>query len=89
MHLGNYGHINYGTSEFGKLHYPVSNSTTTEASIHTSVMDDIYVALGSPEEDKWVVRAFTHPLVLFLWSGFGLIVLSGAFAFVSYGRRKV
>lgn len=26
MHLGNYGHINYGHGEFGKLHYPASNA---------------------------------------------------------------
>lgn len=71
--------------------YPVASSVTTEAGIYTSGIDDLYVALGSPDNengDAWIVRAFSHPLVTLLWAGFMIIVLSGFIAFIGVYKSK-
>lgn len=40
MHLGNYGHINYGHGEFGKLHYPDSNRDGCKRYTKTDFIND-------------------------------------------------
>jgi len=60
-------------------HYPVAQKNTTEAAIHTNIRDDIYVVLGERDTKSggWVIHAWSHPLIAFLWSGFIIMVLGG------------
>ena len=60
--------------------YPVARQMTTEAAIQPRWANDIYVAIGEPRGEDGasrIVRAYHHPLVLYLWSGSILMVLGG------------
>ncbi|HBR69056.1 MAG TPA: heme lyase NrfEFG subunit NrfE [Rhodospirillaceae bacterium] len=72
-----------------RRYYPVAQQGTTEAAIRKSWRDDIYVALGDEDAQKpghYVVRAYMHPLVPYLWLGYALIALGGFLAFA--GTKK-
>ena len=56
--------------------YPVTNNSTTEASIHTNLLRDLYIVLGDGnEKDGWVVRVYYNPLVVWIWIGAFVIFL--------------
>ena len=58
--------------------YPVTNNSTTEASIHTNLLRDLYIVLGDGnEKDGWVVRVYYNPLVAWIWIGAFVIFLGG------------
>lgn len=59
--------------------YPIAGSKTTETGIATGLLKAHYVALGEadPQSRQWIVRVQIHPLIIFLWVGMGLVVLSG------------
>jgi cytochrome c-type biogenesis protein CcmF len=55
--------------------YNVSRQVLTHAAIRTTGLDDIYIALGDPDgSGGYVVRAWHHPLVPWIW--FGAVVMS-------------
>ena len=59
-------------------YYPITNNFTTEASIHTNLLRDLYIVLGDGNlNDGWVVRIYYNPLVLWIWIGAGIIFLGG------------
>lgn len=59
--------------------YPVAQQQTVEAAIVPRWASDVYVAIGEPREGgARVVRAYHHPLVLYLWGGALLMVAGGA-----------
>ena len=61
--------------------YPVTNNSTTEASIHTNLLRDLYIVLGDGnEKDGWVVRIYYNPLVAWIWIGAFVIFLGGLFS---------
>ena len=61
--------------------YPVTNNSTTEASIHTNLLRDLYIVLGDGnEKDGWVVRVYYNPLVVWIWIGAFVIFLGGLFS---------
>lgn len=62
-----------------RLYPAAQGSSTVEVGIRTSFYDDVYVALGNYDEKAgtWVVHAWVHPLVPFLWVGFSLMALGG------------
>jgi len=61
--------------------YPVTNNSTTEASIHTNFLRDLYIVLGDGnEKDGWVVRIYYNPLVVWIWIGAFVIFLGGLFS---------
>ena len=61
--------------------YPVTNNSTTEASIHTNLLRDLYIVLGDGnEKDGWVVRIYYNPLVVWIWIGAFVIFLGGLFS---------
>ena len=42
--------------------YPITNNFTTEASIHTNLLRDLYIVLGEGNlNDGWVVRIYYNP----------------------------
>jgi cytochrome c-type biogenesis protein CcmF len=58
--------------------YENSRNQTTEAGIHASVLGNSYVAIGEPQGDGIVVRAYWHPLVGWIWFGGLMMALGGA-----------
>jgi len=58
--------------------YPITNNFTTEASIHTNLLRDLYIVLGEGNlNDGWVVRIYYNPLVIWIWIGALTIFLGG------------
>ena len=58
--------------------YPVTNNFTTEASIHTNLLRDLYIVLGEGNiNDGWVVRVYYNPLVIWIWIGALAIFVGG------------
>ncbi len=57
--------------------YPVQGTPTTEAAIRSTLLADLYVALGNPEENGsgYVTRIYHKPLVIWLWIGSAMLVL--------------
>ncbi len=74
-----------------RRHYPVAQQGTTEAAIRKSWRDDVYVALGEQDSAKpeyWVIRAYVHPLVPYLWLGYVMIALGGFLALLGTRKKK-
>jgi len=58
--------------------YPIKNNFTTEASIHTNLLRDLYIVLGDGNiNDGWVVRIYYNPLVVWIWIGSIVIFIGG------------
>ena len=58
--------------------YPITSNITTEASIHTNLLRDLYIVLGEGNlSDGWVVRIYYNPLVIWIWIGALAIFLGG------------
>jgi len=62
--------------------FPVSGQTTTEASIKTTLLVDLYAVLGESKvhqksEKKWTLRFFINPLIPWIWFGAVLMVCGG------------
>ncbi len=61
-----------------KRTYPNPGSETTEAGIRPGLFGALYVSLGRSYEDgSWVVRAYYHPLIMWIWGGCLVMVLGG------------
>ncbi|MEZ5922385.1 MAG: heme lyase CcmF/NrfE family subunit [Parvularculaceae bacterium] len=70
--------------------YPVRGMQTTEAAIRADFSGDLYLTLGDSDPQKGhVVRAWRHPLVLFIWLGSALIALGGIVAMRGRARKRV
>tara|TARA_B110000116_G_C16604332_1_gene476463 strand:- start:240 stop:776 length:537 start_codon:yes stop_codon:yes gene_type:complete len=62
-------------------YYPITNNFTTEASIHTNLLRDLYIVLGDGNSNNgWVVRIYFNPLVFWIWIGAFTIFLGGIFS---------
>ena len=58
--------------------YPVTNNFTSEVSIHTNLLRDLYMVLGEGNlNDGWIVRIYYNPLVIWIWIGALTIFLGG------------
>ena len=58
--------------------YPVTNNFTTEVSIHTNLLRDLYMVLGEGNlNDGWIIRIYYNPLVIWIWIGALTIFLGG------------
>jgi cytochrome c-type biogenesis protein CcmF len=63
-------------------------TTTTESAIRTRWDGQLYVVLGSQNEDgRWQMRIWWKPLVTFIWLGGMMIALGGAMALIGRERR--
>ena len=61
--------------------YPVTNNTSSEVSIHTNLLRDLYIVLGEGDlNEGWVVRIYYNPLVAWIWIGVLIIVIGGLLA---------
>ncbi|NWG71502.1 MAG: heme lyase CcmF/NrfE family subunit, partial [Parvularculaceae bacterium] len=67
--------------------YPVRGMQTTEAGILTRAFGDLYFTIGEFKEDSGhVVRAWSHPFVIWMWIGAGLMAAGGAAAAGMFAR---
>lgn len=70
-----------------KRRYMSTGRETTEAAIETSSWFDLYAVIGDKSDSGgYVTRIYHKPLVPWLWSGIGLMVLGG---FVSLSDRRL
>jgi cytochrome c-type biogenesis protein CcmF len=61
--------------------YRVRQEPMTEAAIDSTILRDVFVALGEPLGDgAWSLRLRVKPLIALLWLGSGLMVLGGLVA---------
>ena len=61
-----------------KRFYPVTRMTMTEAGIHTTLIRDLFIALGEPlENGAWAVRVYYKPFVIWIWLGAGIMSIGG------------
>ena len=64
--------------------YPITSNFTTEVSIHTNLLRDLYIVLGEGNiNDGWVVRIYYNPLVIWIWIGALTIFLGGIVSLTS------
>jgi cytochrome c-type biogenesis protein CcmF len=60
--------------------YPVEQQDTVETAIRTTIVNDLYLALGDARENgRWIIRAYVNPLAPLIWLG-GLVMAFGGFA---------
>jgi len=68
--------------------FPAEGQDTTETAIRTTIVSDLYLALGDRRDNtQWVVRAYVNPLAPFIWLG-GLVMALGGFAAL-FGRLRL
>ncbi|MBF0401232.1 MAG: heme lyase CcmF/NrfE family subunit [Magnetococcales bacterium] len=71
-----------------KRSYGKRSQPTTEAAIHSTWSEDLYVVLGdSVKENTWNFRIYRNPLVLWIWWGTAIMAFGVAFAMMQ-GRRN-
>ncbi len=68
--------------EAGKNYYPVSKTITTEAGIFHDWFKDVYITLGSENNDIWFIRVYINPLVSFIWIGVFVMIFSSMVAVI-------
>ncbi len=67
--------------------YTVQNMPTTEAAIHTTGLEDLYVVVGDPDGNGgWTTRIYHEPLVPWIWAGCLIMTLGGC---VSLSDRRL
>ena len=55
---------------------------TTEAGIYHDWFKDIYITLGSENDNVWFIRVLMNPLVSFIWFGVIIMVFSSIIAVI-------
>ena len=72
-----------------KRYYPITNNFTTEASIHTNLLRDLYIVLGDGNpNDGWIVKIYYNPLVVWIWIG-ALIIFFGGVVSTNNHLKKI
>lgn len=64
-----------------RRYYPIRNMLTTEAGLHLSLRHTLFASISEnpdkTEEARWVIRAYYHPYVVWIWLGALIMALSG------------
>ncbi len=69
--------------------YPVQGSQTTQTSIRTNLISNLYMALGERNDSgKWTVRLYYHPFAPWIWIG-GFTMALGGFLSLSDRRFRI
>lgn len=78
-----------GALKSARRFYEVREMITTEAGIQVRPMRNLYVGVGEGNAEKgWVVRAYVHPLVNWIWLGALLIAMAGFISIFDRGQRR-
>ena len=73
-----------------KRRYMSGGNIMTEAAIDTTLMRDLYVALGEPlEGGAWAVRVYYKPFVLWIWLGAVFMAVGAGLAVTDKRYRAV
>jgi cytochrome c-type biogenesis protein CcmF len=60
--------------------FPAEQQDTVETAIRTTIVSDLYLALGDQRErGRWILRAYVNPLAPLIWLG-ALVMALGGFA---------
>lgn len=71
-----------------RRNYPRGDMVTTESAIRTTLAGDLYVVIGEELGDgRASIRAYSIPLVAWIWCGWLVITLGSLFA-LSQGRQR-
>jgi cytochrome c-type biogenesis protein CcmF len=71
-----------------KRFFPAEGQETVETAIRTTIISDLYVALGDHRDAAhWIVRAYVNPLAPFIWLGALVMALGGLAALWSRVHR--
>ena len=58
--------------------YPITKIFTSEVSIHTNLIRDLYIVLGEGNlKDGWTVKIYYNPLVVWIWIGAIFVFFGG------------
>ncbi|MBF0143074.1 MAG: heme lyase CcmF/NrfE family subunit [Magnetococcales bacterium] len=68
-----------------KRQYHRNDMPTTEAAIHSTWREDLYIVLGDRVDDRWAIRCYRNPLIVWIWWGAGLMALG---VVVSLGQGR-
>ncbi len=69
--------------------FELQQQTTTETAIRTSLLADLYIALGEPDQNGgWTIRAYWKPLISWIWFG-ALVMAFGGMVSLSDRRWRV
>jgi len=72
-----------------KRFYPITNNFTTEASIHTNLLRDLYIVLGEGNlKDGWIIKFYYNPLVIWIWIG-ALVIFFGGIISINNNLNKL
>jgi cytochrome c-type biogenesis protein CcmF len=67
--------------------YPAEGQDTVETAIRTTIVSDLYLALGDQRErGRWVLRGYVNPLAPLIWLG-ALVMAAGGFSAL-WGRLR-
>ena len=66
----------------GKNYYPVSKMITTEAGIYHAWFKDIYITVGSENNNQWFIKVYINPLVSFIWIGVFIMIFASIVAVI-------
>ena len=66
----------------GKNYYPVSKTITTEAGIYHDWFKDVYITLGSENNNIWFIKVYLNPLVSLIWIGVFVMIFSSLIAVI-------
>jgi cytochrome c-type biogenesis protein CcmF len=66
--------------------FPIGRTTTTEASIRTNLVRDLYAVLGEERDGTAVLRLHHNPLAPWIWFGAGIMALGAG---ISLSDRRV
>ena len=68
--------------------YPITNNFTTEVSINTNLMRDLYIVLGEGnKKNGWIIRIYHNPLVIWIWIGSLTIFLGGLTSMLNNSKK--
>jgi len=66
--------------------FPVARQNTTEVSIRTNMMRDLYAVIGEEQDGKAIIRIHYNPLAPWIWLGAAIMALGGG---LSLADRRV
>ena len=71
--------------------YPVEGADTAKTAIRTTIVSDLYLALGDLRDNgkRWTVRAYVNPLAPLIWLGGAVMALGGLTSLFGRLRRRV
>lgn len=74
-----------------KRRYDSAGQVMTEAAIYYSLLSDIYVSLGEPDnktENAWSVRVYYKPFISWIWIGCMMMAVGGVMTLLDKRYRK-